>query len=171
MTSIFNFEIFPKQCNAVKRSEQQAHLTRSVIYKVYDKFIIGGNKRRRFCGRKRQSSSGEKKGPFLRSSSKAHPEQAIQRVGPPRPRRPQQPRSPDGACSPISRSVSRPRFRSGRGRERRRRERHASAGLMRRQRPIERTAVVVVLRPPRDVLRRPPAPPREAAAILWLRLL
>ena len=37
------------------------------------------------------------------------------RPSPPLPRRPQ-PRSPDGACSPISRSVSRPRFRSGRGR-------------------------------------------------------
>ena len=42
------------------------------------------------------------------------------RPSPPLSRRPQ-PRSPDGACSPISRSVSRPRFRSGRGRER---ERH-----------------------------------------------
>ena len=53
-------------------------------------------------------------------------------------------RSPDGACFPISRSVSRPRFRSDRSRER-----DASVGrpvgLMRRQRPIERTAVVVVV--------------------------
>ena len=104
-----------------------------VIYKVYDKFIIGGNKSRRFCGVRSGDATnlleGRKAHSALVRPTQNSPASPTLRFRPTR--------SPDGACSPISRSVSRPRFRSdGGGRE----GETASVGLMRRQRPIERTA-------------------------------
>ena len=160
ISSILNFKIFLMQCHRALETGTPAasfikFTTNLLSAAIKDAVFVEGNER----PQQRQSSSGEKKGPFLRSSSKAHPEQAGQparRPFPPLPRRPQ-PRSPDGACSPISRSVSRPRFRSGRGRGKER-----GSGIGRSDAPSKTDRENGRRRPPAAERSLPPATVRPS---------